>query len=167
MADVNILRMEHQASHISTKNDRLQPYFELAIKTLTPIADTFDAIAFRGFSGAIMAAPLSLHFKKDLILIRKLSDEGYSTYKQEGPIEPCKVLIVDDMIATGRTIEKIREGIAKLNKKHSIVGVYIYYWGTLTFDEQKISSDGYDICVKCGAETDNGTIHHGVGCVSA
>ncbi len=25
-------------------------------------------------------------------------------------------------------------------------------------------SDGYDICVECGTETDNGTLHHGIGC---
>lgn len=30
-----------------------------------------------------------------------------------------------------------------------------------------VENDGYDVCVQCGTDTDNGVLHHRAGCVNA
>jgi hypothetical protein len=35
------------------------------------------------------------------------------------------------------------------------------------FSAPPLEFDGYDICVACGTETDNGTLHHRSGCLKA
>jgi hypoxanthine phosphoribosyltransferase len=70
----------------------------------------FDAIAFRGMSGCLFAAPLSLRLRKPLLMVRKPCACPSSTHtkmKVEGDINAQTYIIVDDFIGTGRTVREI------------------------------------------------------------
>jgi len=72
----------------------------------------FDAIAYRGHSGSLIAAPLAFILKKSLILVRKPSDARHSPFAVEGCTKKnCRYIIVDDFICNGHTVEAIREEI--------------------------------------------------------
>jgi adenine/guanine phosphoribosyltransferase-like PRPP-binding protein len=70
----------------------------------------FDAIAFRGSSGAALAFPLSFFLKIPLIHVRK-DDKNHYGRSIEGTISSKRYLIVDDTIYTGFTIDTILETI--------------------------------------------------------
>lgn len=78
-----------------------------AIKRLYP----FDAIAFRGSSGAALAFPLSFLMKMPLIHVRKGSSHYSGTI--EGTISSKRYIIIDDFIDRGTTIKKIISEIKK------------------------------------------------------
>jgi adenine/guanine phosphoribosyltransferase-like PRPP-binding protein len=93
----------------------------------------FDAIAFRGTSGAAVAYPLSISLKIPLICVRK--DSSHSYLKVEGCIGALKYIIVDDFIESGKTMNKIINSIKKANKK--AVPIQIFLYGSLGFASQK------------------------------
>jgi len=67
----------------------------------------FDAIAFSGMSGSLVASALSLEIDKPLILVRSKLIENCHGDPVEGFTEAGSVIIVDDFIETGETIENI------------------------------------------------------------
>lgn len=67
----------------------------------------FEAIAYRGQSGAITASIIAHKLRKPLILIRKEGDKGHSYYTFEGPITIKNYLIVDDFMSSGETFDAI------------------------------------------------------------
>ena len=76
--------------------------------------DVFDAIAYRGASGAITASIIAYELKKPLILVRKPEDtKGHSPYMLEGPAKVKRYLIVDDFMSSGVTYDAIREAVRK------------------------------------------------------
>jgi adenine/guanine phosphoribosyltransferase-like PRPP-binding protein len=105
---------------------RYLPVVKAAIQALKKVdkKTPFDAIAFRGVSGAALAFPLSLALKKPLICIRK----GSSHYgrKFEGCISAKTYIIVDDFIETGQTIEAIIKEISKIKPNAVPVGIFLY-----------------------------------------
>ena len=111
------------------KKDR-QTTIQEALRILTPISDTFNAIAFRGVSGAVIAPILAWEMDKCLIPIRKSGEHAHSYVSAE--LDACqgmkelKVLIVDDFIASGATIRAIVESIGLHRKDAGIAGVYFY-----------------------------------------
>lgn len=84
----------------------------------------FDALAFRGLSGAILAGTLAVRLKKPLIGVRK----GESTHSMElveyygGWICP-RYVIVDDFPFTGQTIKIIVKMIQEKMPKAKCVGL--------------------------------------------
>lgn len=88
----------------------------------------FDAIAFRGHSGAALAYPLSLKLKVPLICIRKGS--SHTDMKLEGVANARTYLIVDDFIDKGNTIKKIKQEVNRNRywdqKKPELVGILLY-----------------------------------------
>lgn len=90
--------------------DELRNNIEQAAHDLKKQGYKFDAIAFRGMSGALLAAPLALALDKTMILVRK-GEDSHSMYKIEGDIGAQKYLIVDDFIGTGTTVRTIIEEI--------------------------------------------------------
>ena len=71
----------------------------------------FEAIAFRGNSGALIAPIVALHLKKTLIMVRKTT-EGTHSYKMvEGDWAAKRYIIVDDCIDTGKTARVIQREI--------------------------------------------------------
>jgi adenine/guanine phosphoribosyltransferase-like PRPP-binding protein len=84
----------------------------------------FDAIAFRGMSGALVAAPLALAIKKTLIMVRKPEDENarHSTRAVEGDRGAKRFVMVDDFVASGTTMKTILRAIKKFNPEAVCIG---------------------------------------------
>ena len=84
----------------------------------------FDAIAFRGLSGAVVAPMVALALKKTMIAVRKSNSHGI---KVCGDLGAQSYLIIDDFISSGVTIRKIVTGIdrASLNEP-ACVGIVLY-----------------------------------------
>jgi len=70
-----------------------------------------DAIAFRGLSGSLIAAPVCHLLHLPMICVRKGQEDCHSPYRVEGKFETSnntlQYVIVDDMIVTGATIKEI------------------------------------------------------------
>jgi adenine/guanine phosphoribosyltransferase-like PRPP-binding protein len=69
----------------------------------------FDAIAFRGMSGASVCYPVSYLTGLPLFNVRKLDVSGHSGWFVEGPARGDleRYVIVDDLIASGATMREI------------------------------------------------------------
>lgn len=77
---------------------------------LEPYLDQFDTLAFRGHSGSILGTALALKLKKNMLLVRKDGEDSHSDYAVEGTLH-SRYLIIDDLVASGRTVRKIQEMI--------------------------------------------------------
>jgi hypoxanthine phosphoribosyltransferase len=95
------------------------------VKGLRPLKKKFDAIAFRGMSGAIIAPNIAQRLGKDIIGIRKNDERRHSGYKVEGVI--CNnYIIVDDFIDSCKTIETIQSEIHDWCENATLVGIALY-----------------------------------------
>ena len=88
----------------------------------------FDAIAFRGSSGAALAFPLSYLLKIPLIHVRKGASH-YAGGTIEGTISSKRYIIIDDLIDRGTTVKKIISEIKK-NIGAKPVAICLYSGGT-------------------------------------
>lgn len=84
----------------------------------------FDAIAFRGMSGAMIAPPVAALMGKTLILVRKPGESTHSSDTVEGDVRYIKrYVILDDFVATGNTAREIQRAIQQYNPKAVCLGV--------------------------------------------
>jgi adenine/guanine phosphoribosyltransferase-like PRPP-binding protein len=99
---------------------------EEAIDFLAPKTDEFDAIAFCGASGSLVAPVLAYTLNKSMIVVRKLKEiRSHSCLEVEG--RDCKrFLIVDDFSSTGTTIEHILAKIKASSISGKPVGIYLW-----------------------------------------
>ena len=70
----------------------------------------YDAIAFSGMSGALMASIIADRTGSGLIMVRKEMDVSHSTLFIESSSHrkhTCKYVVIDDVISTGKTIKRI------------------------------------------------------------
>jgi hypothetical protein len=83
---------------------------------------TFDAIAYTGHSGALVAPIVAMELRKNLIVVRKNGENAHSSKSCEGPYGGARYIIVDDFVATGRTVrrivETIQETFTELHRQH-------------------------------------------------
>lgn len=91
----------------------------------------FDTIAFRGVSGAAIGFPLAALLNKNVLVVRKYEDNSHSRRGVEGNlVDGAKVLIVDDFIFSGQTIETIQNSLSDefsgWNFHHKLVGIFLY-----------------------------------------
>lgn len=86
----------------------------------------FDAIAFSGMSGAIMAPMIAMALKKPLIMVRKDTSNCHSKRKVEGAYDAGTYIIVDDLVCSGDTCKRIYDSIKEVNANAICVGVYVY-----------------------------------------
>jgi len=102
------------------------------------IKTPFTHIAVRGVSGIAMGAAVCFAARKNLIVVRKeceligkTEDGGcHSGYPVEGiPIEPFNYIILDDLICSGRTVNRITDAITKENNQANRVGIFTYLGG--------------------------------------
>lgn len=89
----------------------------------------FDAIAFRGNSGAIIAGYLSVLLEKPLIMVRK--EMAISNRKVESLIDPrfvnnVRYIIVDDLISSGDTVNDIIDTVTQFYDVTKLVGIFLY-----------------------------------------
>lgn len=85
----------------------------------------FDTIAVRGNSGLLLGAILAERLQKNLIIVRK-NEASHSGSKVEGWGINQRILIVDDFISTGDTVDIIYETIVETCDSPTIVGILLY-----------------------------------------
>ena len=84
----------------------------------------FDAIAFRGLSGAVVAPMVALALKKTMIAVRKSHSHGV---KVCGDLGAQSYLIIDDFISSGETVRKIVTSIERASlDEPTCVGAVLY-----------------------------------------
>lgn len=91
----------------------------------------FDAIAFSGISGALIASVVAYKMNKEIIVVRKNggNDGSHSAKYVEGYVRAGqRVVIIDDLICTGATMRNIVKGLNQFfpSKQYEIVGVILY-----------------------------------------
>lgn len=98
---------------------RLIPATVRILKRLRAGGLEFDAIAFRGMSGALYAAPVAYLLNVPLIMVRKTDANGHtgshSYYKVEGDLNAMTYLVLDDFISSGHTVREIVREIHEWN----------------------------------------------------
>ncbi len=108
------------------KMDGINPIVRRCVKRIKASGIEFDAIAFRGMSGAVIAPVLAAKLKKGLIAVRKSDENTHSYVKVEG-LRDARYLIVDDFVDSGHTIKTIIKEIKEWdNGKGVCVGLLLY-----------------------------------------
>ena len=70
----------------------------------------FDAIAFRGLSGALIVPTIAMMMDKTLLAVRK-GEQSHSSRMVEGDYNARRYVIIDDLIASGTTVQTIVQSI--------------------------------------------------------
>ena len=92
----------------------------------------FDALAFRGMSGAGVAYPVSYATGIPVVCVRKASDNSHGSEVESSDNEEIeKYLIIDDFISSGETIWNIIVGMNKTiyftyEKAPKCAGILLY-----------------------------------------
>jgi len=88
----------------------------------------FDAIAFSGSSGAVIAFPLAVSHEIPVIYVRKANEQSHGfAVECNGEDQIKKYLIVDDFIASGATIDWIANQVkAYARGPVKLVGVFCF-----------------------------------------
>jgi orotate phosphoribosyltransferase-like protein len=100
-----------------------EAYISAALKVLEKYHDKYDTMAFQGMSGAVIAPILARKLGKQLLLVRKSSDDTHSRLHLEGNHSCKKYIIVDDFIDTGATVERIQKKVYSELPKATCIGV--------------------------------------------
>jgi adenine/guanine phosphoribosyltransferase-like PRPP-binding protein len=116
-----------------------------ALEVLIPRDKDFDSIACQGTSGCWFASILAYHMHKHLVLVRKDNLDNHATVLVEAATIG-NYLIVDDLVETGNTINRIRTEINKVDKAVS-VGLYLY---ELHGSEHEIPTIAAQVLETCG-----------------
>lgn len=100
-----------------------------AVEVLIPHVDQFDAVVFRGISGALVGPSIADRLEKDICVVRK-RENSHSCYMVEGRIGR-PFLIVDDVMMTGETARTILRAYrdCQQNPRREIprcAGIYLY-----------------------------------------
>lgn len=97
------------------------------VKKITESGIQFDAIAFCGVSGSLIAPSVSIILSKPLLLVRKpnISSHSVSYLEGHGRKPTTSYIIIDDFIASGGTIYYITEIIAE-KIEAACVGIFLY-----------------------------------------
>jgi adenine/guanine phosphoribosyltransferase-like PRPP-binding protein len=93
------------------------------IALLKPHLDEFDAIAVSGYSMALVVPILAYKLKKEIILVRKDSEERHSSHNVEGKSDQ-RVVFVDDLISSRSTYNHVEKGLRTIDC--TIVGIVMY-----------------------------------------
>lgn len=113
---------------------RLDEIIEGSLSVLRPKAHLFEAIAFRGLSGSLVAPIIAFHLKKSMIAVRK--EPSHSGYKAEGS-DCTGYLIVDDFASSGTTIWEIIKQIRVAGIQGNPVAVF--FWARSGDDQVRVS----------------------------
>ncbi len=116
---------------------RLLKAVEKCIKIIRRKKLTFDAIAFRGLSGAVVAPLVALKLRKTLIAVRKTKSHGLGPVA--GDLAARSYIIVDDLISSGTTVRKIVKALKC--REAECKGVVLYNASYRTFRKVKPNGD--------------------------
>lgn len=117
-------------SHIAALNTEwVRRSVESCKETLESREVEFDTIAFAGMSGALFAPFLAVAMNKQLLLVRKVGDTTHSLDTCEYAVGAAisRILIVDDFVCSGSTIQRIGAEVRKWKPHARVVGVLEYY----------------------------------------
>lgn len=113
---------------------------------------SFDAIAFTGVSGALLAPPIARECGAGLILVRKAQDNSHAGIALEGALDAETYIIVDDFVSSGDTVRNIIESITKniIQCRYSrearlprCVGIYEAHNGNLWTATGRYNTEGW------------------------
>ena len=116
-------------------DERREETIEDLIDFLKPREHLFQAIAFRGLSGAMVAPIIAYVMGKKIIPVRKpkTDEDNHSGATVEAPpfgnlvpAEERKILIIDDFIASGKTVATIVKLIGNWDRRAECIGVLQY-----------------------------------------
>ena len=107
--------------------------------------DSVDAIAFRGMSGALIAPAVSIRLGIPLIMVRKEA-KTHSAHSVEGYALAKRYVIVDDLVASGKTVIAICEAIEGFAPDARCAGVITYNTARPTKDD--IRNDNASVPVR-------------------
>jgi adenine/guanine phosphoribosyltransferase-like PRPP-binding protein len=85
-----------------------------------------NAIAFTGTSGAAVAYPVSYVTGIPLLCIRKSKVDNHYRKKLEGYTKPRNYIIIDDFVATGKTIKTMVKTIKDYSPNSKLSAVILY-----------------------------------------
>lgn len=101
--------------------NKLKRYTDLAVKCLSRFE--FDAIAFTGMSGALVAPGIAMAMQKPLIMVRKGKGKNCHSYMTvEGDAAAKSYVIVDDFVATGNTVNRVIRKIKNFAPNAKCIG---------------------------------------------
>lgn len=86
----------------------------------------FDTVAVRGASGLLVGAPLAAATQSNVIIVRKDEERTHSDTKIENWGRNQQILLVDDFIESGNTIDQMYETIIEKCDSPKIVGILLY-----------------------------------------
>jgi adenine/guanine phosphoribosyltransferase-like PRPP-binding protein len=107
--------------------EKLQRRVELAVEVLSQYS--FDAIAFRGMSGALISPSVAMRMNKTLIMVRKPNDDSHAVrwtgekVVVEGDSGARSYVIIDDIVSSGATAKAIQEAVKDFAPKAVFVGL--------------------------------------------
>jgi adenine/guanine phosphoribosyltransferase-like PRPP-binding protein len=95
---------------------------------MRPYRDEFDSIIVRGVSGLLVGAPVALSLKKELLVVRKPSEDCHDAtrvvnWQNAGHI----AVFVDDFHNTGRTQRICAEELEKIAPLCKIGACFFYH----------------------------------------
>lgn len=109
---------------------KLNTLIEKTVSLLQERGVDFDTIAVSGVSGLLVGAPLAAAMGKDLMVVRKPFDKP-SRFDVGLPIAlgaGCnqKILLVDDVVESGVTLERMIKAIKAFCPNPTFVGLFLY-----------------------------------------
>lgn len=113
--------------------EHLKQRIDATVRFLRVKRHAFDAIAFRGMSGAMVGPAVAARLHKNLLMVRKPTERAHYYDTVEGyDASPQRYVIVDDFISTGVTIQAIRDALSEMKIRsggsHECVAVVCYGW---------------------------------------
>jgi adenine/guanine phosphoribosyltransferase-like PRPP-binding protein len=87
-----------------------------------------NSIAVTGISGVAIGGLLSYKTKLPLVIVRKVSEHTHSSKHVEYSdwLENLNYCIVDDLISSGDTIERIKKNIEDETEDSKLIKIYLY-----------------------------------------
>jgi orotate phosphoribosyltransferase len=86
----------------------------------------FDAVAFTGLSGALVAPVVCLMLNKYPLVVRKDEEISHSYLRVEGPIGAFNYIIIDDLLCYGKTVRRMLNHIETNKPASKCVGLFLY-----------------------------------------
>lgn len=123
-----------------TRTKSLRERISLAVQALEPWGDWYDAIAFCGMSGALIAPAVAVRLNKEMIMVRKSRKDAdglsHSLHIIEGDVAARNYIIVDDFIDTGKTRDYIKRTLAAKCPGINCLGVLqVNHLDSITLDD--------------------------------
>ena len=106
---------------------------------LRKIKDSFDSIACCGVSGLLVVAQVAELLDKHIVVIRKSGEKCYSEFRTEG-VAPFRYIILDDLICSGSTINRITSVLKTEYPRSRPIGVYCYLPKETVYSADKTGS---------------------------